>query len=270
MKITILSILLLINSFVFSQEIKYVNTEKLNVRAGAGNKYEVIKELVKNEKVTVISIQNKWSEIELENGAKGFVSSKFLTNTIANESDKDYSKWLTFSIIGILALVGLFKKKSFITTKSSSKNNVTKKQIIQKPPLKTINKDFQIKRNTSSSKETSPEFFCKNCGAEYPSLQILLDNNCKYSPTKKHQVFEYGSRDVYYCKNCGANYPSLRILAYNNCKRSPTKKHQPFEGVEKELYYCKHCGSKYPSLKILTYNDCKGSPTGKHQPLIQL
>lgn len=74
MKKTLLTFgLLLITILTFGQQTKYVDTEELNIRAGAGTKYEVVYKISQGQKVTVLSDQGKWSEIELENGQKGFV-----------------------------------------------------------------------------------------------------------------------------------------------------------------------------------------------------
>ncbi|XBH22907.1 SH3 domain-containing protein [Jonesiaceae bacterium BS-20] len=51
-----------------------VTTSNLNVRAGAGTKYRVIKSLKKGTKVTVVSTKGKWAELS----AGGYVSTSYL------------------------------------------------------------------------------------------------------------------------------------------------------------------------------------------------
>lgn len=70
--------LFLITTLSFAQETKYVDTELLNVRSGAGTKYEVIDKISQGEKVIAYSTQGTWTEIELNNGTRGYVSTKFL------------------------------------------------------------------------------------------------------------------------------------------------------------------------------------------------
>ena len=93
MKKTLLTFgLLLITILTFGQQTKYVDTEELNIRAGAGTKYEVVDKISQGQKVTVLTEQGKWSEIELENGTKGFVSTKFLSETETSSSSKKSEK----------------------------------------------------------------------------------------------------------------------------------------------------------------------------------
>jgi N-acetylmuramoyl-L-alanine amidase CwlA len=59
-------------------EIKYVyNCETLNVRKGAGTKYEVVKEIKKGTKVNVYEISGSWARISTNE----WVSNKYLTKT---------------------------------------------------------------------------------------------------------------------------------------------------------------------------------------------
>lgn len=51
--------LLLITILTFGQQTKYVDTEELNIRAGAGTKYEVVDKISQEQKVTVLSDQGK-------------------------------------------------------------------------------------------------------------------------------------------------------------------------------------------------------------------
>lgn len=113
MKKTLLTFgLLLITILTFGQQTKYVDTEELNIRAGAGTKYEVVDKILQGQKVTVLTEQGKWSEIELENGTKGFVSTKFLSDTetssSSNKSDKKNS-WIGYVLVIGFVLYGLKK-----------------------------------------------------------------------------------------------------------------------------------------------------------------
>ena len=93
-KPTLTLVFLLFAFLTFGQQTKYVDTEELNIRSGAGTKYEVVDKISQGRKVTVLSDQGKWSEIELENGQKGFVSTKFLSdtqNSSSQSSDKNNS-----------------------------------------------------------------------------------------------------------------------------------------------------------------------------------
>ncbi len=72
------------------ETIKYINTDIVNVRKKASKDSEIIKKLVKNAKVTVISTSNGWSKIEI-NGTEGYISSDYLSDSQVEEdkSSKD-------------------------------------------------------------------------------------------------------------------------------------------------------------------------------------
>lgn len=105
--------LFLITTLSFAQETKYVVTELLNVRSGAGTKYDVIDKISQGEKVIAYSTQGKWTEIELTNGKRGYVSANFLSDERINkESSKSENKgnWVYFLLIGGVPLISLFSK----------------------------------------------------------------------------------------------------------------------------------------------------------------
>lgn len=68
-----------------SLSIKYVTASSLNVRKGASTSYSVIGTLSKGAKVEVISTSNGWSKIKY-NGSVGYVSSKYLSNSIVEDN----------------------------------------------------------------------------------------------------------------------------------------------------------------------------------------
>ena len=68
-----------------SLSIKYVTASSLNVRKGASTSYSVIGTLSKGTKVEVISTSNGWSKIKY-NGSVGYVSSKYLSNSIVEDN----------------------------------------------------------------------------------------------------------------------------------------------------------------------------------------
>jgi uncharacterized protein (DUF983 family) len=73
--------------------------------------------------------------------------------------------------------------------------------------------------------------------------------------------------EKFYCKWCGASYPSVTGLTAGTCSRNPDgKKHELYEGSEKSQYTCKYCGTKYPSFAGLTAGSCSKSPHKKHHP----
>lgn len=57
--------------------VKRITTTNLNVRVGPGTKHELIREIPKETKVTVVGQSGNWSRIEFA-GIKGWVSSQYL------------------------------------------------------------------------------------------------------------------------------------------------------------------------------------------------
>lgn len=93
---------------IFGQN--YITTIDVNVRAGAGTKFDVLGTLPNGSTVKVLDWQENWAKIEF-NGSEGFISSKFIQ--IANEeqyssqtSSSKKSNWLNWIIgIGIFLLL---------------------------------------------------------------------------------------------------------------------------------------------------------------------
>ena len=161
MKKTLLTFgLLLITILTFGQQTKYVDTEELNIRAGAGTKYEVVDKISQGQKVTVLSDQGKWSEIELENGQKGFVSTKFLSdtqNSSSPTSDKKNS-WISYLIVIGFVLYGLYKVKKFFSglfsgsssSSSSQRSTSTNKPEVRRKSSNSAVYRFRIKGSGSA------------------------------------------------------------------------------------------------------------------------
>lgn len=232
MKKRITIILLFLNSILaISQEIKYINANQLNVRSGAGKNFEIVTKASKNERVTVLSDNGSWTEVETESGEKGFVSSKFLSNSINENNDAKIGDYPIASIIvGLILVFFIFRIKKFLnnifkfsSTKSTANKSVTKK-IINKP--KQIIVKEKISANDKKEIVEKEIFLCKNCGSQYGSISLLTLNNCK-NTNGKHQLYEGKIKSQYNCKFCGSKYNSMFQMTINNCKKSPTGKHQP-------------------------------------------
>lgn len=230
-KITII-LLLLITLVASSQVIKYINTSELNIRDGAGTEYKIITKVVKNDKVTVLSERGKWSQIELENGLKGYVSTKFLSdneNSGSLNTSKDTSLVTYFFIFGLIVVIfGINKLSKFLGISSNStrwnransSSDKSNKKILQPKVDSNISNKGKF-----SSKSTN--FYCKYCGASSYSISSLTGQNCLKSPSRKHELYEGDEKTKYFCKYCGSSSYSLSSLTGQNCSKSPTKKHHP-------------------------------------------
>ena len=232
MKKRITIILLLLNSIMaISQEIKYINANQLNVRSGAGKNFEIVTKASKNERVTVLSDNGSWTEVETESGEKGFVSSKFLSNSINENNDAKIGDYPIASIIvGLILVFLIFRIKKFLnnifnfSSKKSTVNKSVTKKIINKP--KQIVVKEKVTENDKKEIVEKEIFLCKNCGSQYGSISLLTLNNCK-NTNGKHQLYEGKIKSQYNCKFCGSKYNSIFQMTINNCKKSPTGKHQP-------------------------------------------
>lgn len=80
----------------------------------------------------------------------------------------------------------------------------------------------------------------------------------------------------FYCKNCGARFSSVNALTAGSCPRHPAGcnrgKHELYEGDEKSRYTCKYCGASYSSINAMTAGSCPRHPDGcnkgKHSPAL--
>ena len=146
--------LLLITFLTFGQQTKYVDTEELNIRAGAGTKYEVVDKISQGQKVTVLTEHGKWSEIELENGTKGFVSTKFLSETETSSSSKKSDKknsWIGYVLVIGFVLYGLKKLfGSSSSNSSSNRNTSTNRQEVRRKSGNSAVYRFRIKGSGSA------------------------------------------------------------------------------------------------------------------------
>ncbi|MGG5601193.1 SH3 domain-containing protein [Myroides sp. C8-3] len=209
--------LILITTFSFAQETKYVNTELLNVRSGAGANYDVVDKIAQGEKVTTYSTQGKWTEIELTNGKRGYVSTKFLSDSQnkSSSSNKKGNSWIGYIIVIGFILYGLNKVRKFFSGGSSSYSG------------SSSNSQPQERRSEKPQPKPKQKYICKHCGYENENLGTLTFFSCNKSPTKKHQPLEGGVQEMYSCKHCGYQNKNLGTLTFFTCHRSPTGKHQP-------------------------------------------
>lgn len=243
----------------FSQEARYINTELLNVRIGPGKNYEVLDTAPKGEKVTVLSASGNWTQIQMDSGIKGFVSSKFLVTDapISKRTKKDSSIWwkAILGTIGFLFLVKIFGGKTQPSSNEKSKST-----------------NYVLKKTNFKPKITEQKlgiiYLCKYCGTERQNLSNLTRESCRSSPNGHHQPFEGLPRNKYFCKFCGTERRTLSNLTRESCKSSSSGKHQAYEGEELQKYSCKYCGTERRSLANLTRESCRSSPNGYHQPLI--
>lgn len=137
----------------FGQTTQYVSTEQLNVRAGAGTKYEVIDKISQGQKVTILSEHGKWSEIELENGTQGFVSSRFISDTETSSSSKSSDKensWIGYVLVIGLVLYELKKLFGGSSSSSQRRSTTTNKQEIRRKSNNSAVYRFRIKGSGSA------------------------------------------------------------------------------------------------------------------------
>ena len=194
----------------FAQTEMFVNTEQLNIRSGAGSKYEVIGKLSKNEKITVISTEGKWTEIKLDNGTKGFVSSKFLIDTNAIPTKQKSSNWPIILIIGGIILFSFFKKSNKNGSSNSRSSERSKPIIETKRQISTLKPKVNLLR----------WYHCKNCNIKIEAGKQPTSMNC--SGETFHRWTDLGEvgNQAFSCKNCGTTVYTTKQPTSMNCARA--------------------------------------------------
>lgn len=91
----------------------YITTQDINVRKGAGTKYETLGVLPKGSKIEVLEKNGKWSKINYEND-KGYISTKFLqpTSTENVSNSKGSSNIRMWIVIGVIIVVLFIFRKN--------------------------------------------------------------------------------------------------------------------------------------------------------------
>lgn len=147
-----------INLFTFSQELKTVNTQILNLRNGAGTEFEIIHQLNYGDTVKAFSTIDTWTEIESKTGIKGYVSSQFLSkcensvakNTSTSKINDSWFIYLFFGIVGLI-LLNTARKTLFSTSRSGIKSNTVRKNQTKQQSVNSIKRNavyrFRIKGN---------------------------------------------------------------------------------------------------------------------------
>lgn len=143
---------------VFGQDYKYVNTETLNIREGAGKEYNVLGHVNKGDKVNALSESGSWTQIETEKGLTGFVATKYLGSTAdePKSSDKKDSSWV--SILVVLGIIGygLYKIKNFFSglfggsSSSSQRSSSPRTQEVRRKSSNSAVYRFRIKGSGSA------------------------------------------------------------------------------------------------------------------------
>lgn len=216
-QITTLTVLLFFTVLAFGQDFKYVNTETLNIRENAGKQYNVVGQVNKGDKVTTISESNGWTEIETENGTKGFVATKYLSSDYQsghNDNNKEKSPWI--SILIVLGILGyaVYKVKNFFSGLfggSSTSSSSSKSQ----PRTETSRQS-----STFSSKSKPLHWYhCKNCNIKIEAGKQPTSLNC--SAESFHRWTDLGEvgNQAYSCKNCGTTVYTNKQPTSLNCSR---------------------------------------------------
>lgn len=256
-------------TLLYSQAIRYINTENLNIRSGPGKNHPVVDTAPLGNSVTVISQSGNWSQIETEDGVKGYASSKFLSDNKTSPVKDDKEPTPTWQLIAlVIAFVLSYKffggKKNNSATAKPSSGQTSK-------PVRSSSvtpHTYGHKDNTKIAKVKDPHYFCKFCGSENQRLSALTFGRCSKNSSGHHIPFEGSIADKYLCKFCGREDKRLSALTFGKCGKSPNNYHQPFEGGAKKSYSCKFCGRPDKSLSTLTFGKCSNSTNGYHQPLI--
>ena len=134
--------------FIVTNAQSYVTTQDVNVRKGAGTKFETLGVIPNGSAVTVLELNGKWAKIDFE-GNEGYISTKFLQD--ANNSNNPD--------------VGVEKK--------SSKNSFTNTLLIAIVVIGFVfyvlynSRWFRIFFPKVFGNSASYKYICKKCGKKF-------------------------------------------------------------------------------------------------------
>jgi uncharacterized protein YraI len=214
-KIFIVLFLLCLKIFSYGQDTMFINAEELNIRDGAGTKFGVIGKARQGDKIVVISTVSNWSEIETQDGTKGFVSTKFLSTTTQTNSPRKKGTNIFVSALILLGIVGygIYKIKKYLSglfgnnssNKKAQRKSYTNNNVQSKPTdtfhLSIKDGVVNLGKERSTMRETAFHYFDKaiDCDLEDPKNdrsrflvvttkgEIIL---CKLKSTGKEFVFK--------------------------------------------------------------------------------
>lgn len=157
-RIITITTFLLLTFQVFGQDYKYVNTETLNIREGAGKEYNVVGQVNKGDKVNALSESGSWTQIETETGLTGFVATKYLGSTAdePKSSDKKDSSWVNILVVLGIVGYGLYKIKNFFSglfggsSSSSQRSSTPRTQEVRRKSSNSAVYRFRIKGSGSA------------------------------------------------------------------------------------------------------------------------
>jgi uncharacterized protein YgiM (DUF1202 family) len=202
-RIITITTFLLLTFQVFGQDYKYVNTETLNIREGAGKEYNVVGQVNKGDKVNSLSESGSWTQIETETGLTGFVATKYLSSTAdePKSSDKKDSSWV--SILVVLGIIGygLYKIKNFFSGLfgGSSSNSSSHRTPSREPILKW--------------------YYCAGCRTTIKQASTPRNSNsCINRDFHKWQELGKVGDKNYQCSKCGTTIQTTDTPKnYNSC-----------------------------------------------------
>ncbi|WP_198931829.1 SH3 domain-containing protein [Labilibacter marinus] len=267
-----------------------VNATTLNVREGAGTDYPVVFILEKGDTVKVVSAQEGWSEISLENRSNGFVASKYIQTK--KNTKTVWWRWIVYITGAVFLLRKLFiRKRSYSSDTfsnfdyaSDASNKVDDQSSINNQDTDFGNHHHSTNVNSKSSSrsystsqkekivdnestvEKEVVFYCKFCGKNDSSISSLTSSSCRYSSNGKHQPYEGKDSLKFCCKYCGKEDATISSLTSGACRNNSSGKHKPYIGESNHIFFCKYCGKKDSTISSLTSSSCRYSPNRKHQP----
>lgn len=214
-KIITITTFLLLTFQVFGQDYKYVNTETLNIREGAGKEYNVVGQVNKGEKVNALSESGSWTQIETETGLTGFVATKYL-GSIADEpksSDKKDSSWVNILVVLGIIGYGLYKIKNFFSGLFGGSSSSSSSSPRREPRAETTRQSSQPKIKPLRW------YHCKNCNIKIEAGKQPTSLNCSRETFHKWTDLGEVGNQAYSCKNCGTTVYTTKQPTSLNCSR---------------------------------------------------
>lgn len=98
----------------------FITTQNINIRKGAGTKFEIIGTIPKGENIDIIAKTDIWGKVNYKS-IEGYISTKFITknasdnNNVNSTNTKTFSKYTTWLIIAlVIILLVIFRNTIFV------------------------------------------------------------------------------------------------------------------------------------------------------------
>jgi hypothetical protein len=218
-----------------NENIYYVTSDALNVRATPSSNGKLVGKLTHNQKVTMLEKQGYWGKIKI-NGQTGWVSVKYLSNREITKTSSEKTPVVVYIIAGIVAL-GMIGKLFRGGSKDEDIADSSTAQVTNFEPIK-------INSEPIKPKIIMKNYQCIKCGVILKSVSTPNFYGCTADGNYHNwnDLGEVGGRN-YQCKKCGILIQSEHTPNFDRCTADGNYHNWNDLGkVGDNSYQCKKCG----------------------------